>query len=697
MRSGNDPQRPSRRVWKNSRPLAPNSCRLGYNEEAGQETKKERAAAAADSLPEAMVEDHAADKSGTPVDETQECAENVHGVQDASAEANIGNNSSHINDLADVSESLENGASLSHVLERDTNRSLETDQTARETGKPRPKRTPKSTSCNSSQTPAEPSLCTKTPKETTENEANVSQAPSKFLAPAVLRNICRDPTEKPNETSAWDDELWQLRRFYERHGCDVQGGPDGERILRLTHHCSDPDWEAEEWAPEGLHFELVVPYTYPEISSDFPSLCVKGPAGLPEKFCQVVSAVFSDVVSRAPPMTPAVHRSLQAVDKNLTLVMKKVQAAKQQWEDAMRTVQGEPDPEDPQSETDGEHALVSSAQRLREKEDNQRCRPAGWRSQEVEAAANSVAANFDVAEAKRLGVEARIIGLGLEGFCALLPSVLRIQVVCNSCQKPSELSTLASACRLAPCIAEGACPVCNEALALQVVPNACRGGCEAMAHIHGMNCHPVHILRSDFEAQCGECGEFARIRNVGSGYGKRSKCTSCSTKLNLAMDDLDLLGPTVARWRAVAAEEGERSNARKQLQEARKIERGLGVKVGQPLPEKGTCKHYKTSCRWLRFPCCGRAFPCDICHDEQTDHKAEWATRLLCGLCSHEQPFTKEQCGHCGAAQNNRPHGGFWEGGEGCRNRVLMAKNDVHKTRGLGKTVSNKKAAASKK
>ena len=73
-----------------------------------------------------------------------------------------------------------------------------------------------------------------------------------------------------------------------------------------------------------------------------------------------------------------------------------------------------------------------------------------------------------------------------------------------------------------------------------------------------------------------------------------------------------------------------------------------GIVRGKPLPEDGACKHYKKSMRWLRFPCCGRgtlfpsparpydsnlstAFPCDQCHDEQTDHKCDWAKRMICG------------------------------------------------------------------
>lgn len=74
--------------------------------------------------------------------------------------------------------------------------------------------------------------------------------------------------------------------------------------------------------------------------------------------------------------------------------------------------------------------------------------------------------------------------------------------------------------------------------------------------------------------------------------------------------------------------------------------------LGQPLPNQGTCKHYKHShryllfnfikylhsnkintkmkininlyyFRWLRFPCCGKAFPCDVCHEINTNSEHE--------------------------------------------------------------------------
>ena len=34
--------------------------------------------------------------------------------------------------------------------------------------------------------------------------------------------------------------------------------------------------------------------------------------------------------------------------------------------------------------------------------------------------------------------------------------------------------------------------------------------------------------------------------------------------------------------------------------------------------------------RWLRFPCCGMRFACDLCHEEGTDgHEMKWATRMV--------------------------------------------------------------------
>ena len=77
----------------------------------------------------------------------------------------------------------------------------------------------------------------------------------------------------------------------------------------------------------------------------------------------------------------------------------------------------------------------------------------------------------------------------------------------------------------------------------------------------------------------------------------------------------------------------------------------LGLIIGKPLPQKGACRHFAHSYRWLRFPCCGRAYPCAACHEASDCPAAAlgvWASRMLCGKCSREMPYSDQPCAHCG-------------------------------------------------
>jgi hypothetical protein len=115
---------------------------------------------------------------------------------------------------------------------------------------------------------------------------------------------------------------------------------------------------------------------------------------------------------------------------------------------------------------------------------------------------------------------------------------------------------------------------------------------------------------------------------------------------------------------------------------------------GQPLPNCGACKHYAKSKRWLRFPCCGKAYACDICHEEATagDHEMEWARHQICGFCSHEQPYSQKPCA-CGAVlASSSKSSHFWEGGKGCRNLAQLSSKDGHKFKNSKFKTKSKKA-----
>lgn len=77
----------------------------------------------------------------------------------------------------------------------------------------------------------------------------------------------------------------------------------------------------------------------------------------------------------------------------------------------------------------------------------------------------------------------------------------------------------------------------------------------------------------------------------------------------------------------------------------------------------------------FRFPCCGKCYPCDICHEEKEgDHEMLLATRMICGHCCKEQPFAMDKaCVACkqSMTQVRTQH---WEGGKGCRDKIKMSK-----------------------
>ncbi|KAI7138993.1 hypothetical protein KC337_g5 [Hortaea werneckii] len=99
----------------------------------------------------------------------------------------------------------------------------------------------------------------------------------------------------------------------------------------------------------------------------------------------------------------------------------------------------------------------------------------------------------------------------------------------------------------------------------------------------------------------------------------------------------------------------------------------------------GEGKQSPWSFRWFRFSCCSKVFPCDRCHDQQSDHPLEhanptiWALFRPHGYCSREQNYRPEDCGICHALMIGKKGSGFWEGGKGTRDPKRMSRKDPRK------------------
>ena len=116
---------------------------------------------------------------------------------------------------------------------------------------------------------------------------------------------------------------------------------------------------------------------------------------------------------------------------------------------------------------------------------------------------------------------------------------------------------------------------------------------------------------------------------------------------------------------------------------------------GNPLPDLGACKHFKKSLRWLRFSCCGKVYPCPVCHELAGCIGGSVANTMVCGKCSHEQPCGGNPCVKCKFKMGKGKSNAHWQGGTGSRNLLTLSKKDRKKKgpAGSSKKTSSKKSS----
>lgn len=91
------------------------------------------------------------------------------------------------------------------------------------------------------------------------------------------------------------------------------------------------------------------------------------------------------------------------------------------------------------------------------------------------------------------------------------------------------------------------------------------------------------------------------------------------------------------------------------------------VVLGPTVDDQTRCVHYRTDLDVIaiRFACCGRYYPCHLCHDGAADHGSRpWPAgsgherAVLCGVCWTELAIDEYRgapsCPRCAAAFNPR-------------------------------------------
>ncbi|EXJ64192.1 hypothetical protein A1O7_00528 [Cladophialophora yegresii CBS 114405] len=262
---------------------------------------------------------------------------------------------------------------------------------------------------------------------------------------------------------------------------------------------------------------------------------------------------------------------------------------------------------------------------------------------------------------------------------------LSLSVKCLRCKTLSDVSKIKASSKaddagsIASSTRTESCPKCSTSFTFLYVPNTLHANTIRAGTIEATGCTITDLLPSVFQPTCSSCSTaFPVPPGVVSVRGDTpiQVCRSCHAKMTFTIHEVKFLRV---------------SHAAAAIPVRRPRKENLGISAGTPLPNNGTCPHYRHSYRWFRFSCCNRVHPCDRCHDAAEAHVNERAERMVCGWCSREQRFRRDDCGLCGrSVTRQRKVGGFWEGGQGTRERRLMSRNEKRKY----KRPSAKEAAA---
>ncbi|XP_070686953.1 uncharacterized protein [Pempheris klunzingeri] len=300
--------------------------------------------------------------------------------------------------------------------------------------------------------------------------------------------------------------------------------------------------------------------------------------------------------------------------------------------------------------------------------------------QQKEEEASHLVENIKISDPRR-GTEVKLLGLRLgENTATVAPQQITVSLQCNRCKVTADLTLNGRT----PCTAQ--CEKCSASINAAFRPCMLHHYSDVLGYLDLHNAAPADLVLQDCEliVGCLSCSQDGSVQNIPYGQTKEFNCEHCHSKLSILAES--------TRFQYIQPRTNKTGPSASAVNY--KTMRDPAVQKGKPLPERGACKHYKQSHRWLRFPCCGRAYPCDICHDEDQDHPMELATRMICGHCAKEQPYSNgKPCNSCGSMMTRGAHTSHWEGGLGCRSKIKMSKNDRQKYTNINKTVSRKAAS----
>ncbi|KAJ3093206.1 hypothetical protein HK102_000007 [Quaeritorhiza haematococci] len=308
------------------------------------------------------------------------------------------------------------------------------------------------------------------------------------------------------------------------------------------------------------------------------------------------------------------------------------------------------------------------------------------------------------------GVQIRLVNHQLQNISLLRTHQLGLIIRCSRCKNSTDITNLQpapldvgdSGGNAAHNVRVFPCETCQTNLGIRFRGDLVHQSSSSLGYLDLENCSAFDLLPSTFVATCSNCSKeqtpgghsntgaaaMSCFKKITRYQPTTLPCFHCHTKMTLAINEVRFIQLAPSGLSSLS----ERQLADAMMKKKKKKKDDFQLVLGQPLPNNGTCSHYKKSYRWFRFPCCSKLYPCDECHEERKGdgHEMVWANKMVCGFCSREQPYAADKGCSCGKDLTKKDGKGFWEGGRGTRDKVKMNRGDSRKFKGLGKTESQK-------
>ncbi|XP_046549896.1 uncharacterized protein LOC124259746 [Haliotis rubra] len=508
----------------------------------------------------------------------------------------------------------------------------------------------------------------------------------------------RPPVRPPNqkillkrETASQEEmdklrktEVDQLQKRFPKDRCKViKDGPDTFQC-NVNFHPSDPDWPYDV---KNFELEFTIPSTYPQemlsISlpedQDLPATvrrylnsCVVG--WVKEKRDNLESQGNYEIIFR--PFLRWFDKSLEAnVTEALRQMKREIVAKAAGFEFISATELQE---KYKASENNDDSELTGSEEGSDEFTDIDSEETVSDEDSEPTTVSNNADRDVDT---ERKGTQITLKNLQLrEGASTLMYDKIHINIQCGRCKNHTDFNSPSQR------VNSVSCSKCNQTQLLTFRPVLMHQFSSIMGYLDLENCTAFDLVLQECVARlgCDNCSKESKIDGLSPGQVSNTWCRHCHQKMKIAADSVQFF-----QLQPSGVVTDPKQKVHEVAAKKRRVPKDPAIQEGKPLPANGTCKHYKKSYRWFRFPCCGMVYPCDVCHDEQSDsHEMVFANRVICGFCCKEQIYAPDRpCTTC-QQMLTRGKSSHWEGGLGCRNKVKMSKNDSQKYSNTNKTIS---------